>query len=172
MVIYLAGKVLKGSEIGTAQDWRKEYYEVISQAGNFDFLSPDDPDLDENFPELVFGHDCYQVRECDIVVVNASSKLGVGTAQEMLIAKYFGKPVLVVLPKDTHHRRSNLDMHGRTVADWIHPFIFTTADVVVDSLHELSLYLKENVGGLRSRQVKSLGVIDETIERYLESVNS
>lgn len=169
VTVYLAGKVAKGAEIGVAPDWREEYAQSISQVGPFKFLSPDDPTLDENFPELVFGHDCYQVRECDVLVVNAAAKLGVGTAQEMLIAKYFGKRVLVVLPRDTHHRRTNLRMHDHVVSDWIHPFIACTSDAIVASLDELCVYLKQNWDDIEARPSRTLAVIDSAIDTYLKS---
>ncbi|WP_127500687.1 hypothetical protein [Actinoplanes solisilvae] len=168
-VVYLAGKVLKGNEIGRVNDWRKQYVESLSPIKELRFLSPDDPSLDEGDPEMIFGHDCHLVTRCDIVIVNATTKLGVGTAQEMLLAKYFEKYVLTVLPPDSHHRRSNLEMHGKTVADWIHPFVFSTSDAIFASLEELVDHLAAELPALRSRAPKNMTYIEGVIERYRQS---
>lgn len=167
--IYLAGKVPKGSEIDTAEDWRSRYIEKLSEFGQFEFLSPEDPTLDERYPQQIFGHDCHLVRDCDVLIINADSKLGAGTAQEMVIAKYFQKYVLTILPRDSHHRRSNLDMHGVIVEDWIHPFVHQISDRVVADLDELGLWLRNYCAGLIKSPPKTLKVVDDAIEAYLDS---
>src|SRR5207253_8251648 len=115
---------------------------------------------------LVFGHDCYFVKQADVIIVNASAKLGVGTAQEMLIAKYFKKPVISILPKDTHHRRTNLQMAVGVVEDWIHPFIFSTSDTVVENLDQAVSWIKEYNQTPNSKKIKDIGIIDQAIEKY------
>lgn len=169
--IYLAGKVPKGAEIGVAPDWRKDYAGELQRVEGLVFLSPEDPTLDEGKPTLVFGHDCHLVQSCDVLLVNGSSKLGVGTAQEMIIAKYFAKLVFVVLPKDSHHRRSNLQMHGFVVDDWVHPFIWSTADHIFESISELADFLMLRRADLAAMPRKTLEVIDSAIEQYL-AINS
>jgi nucleoside 2-deoxyribosyltransferase len=164
--IYLAGKVAKGSEIGSAKDWRSEYINRLSQDGSFEFLSPENPSLDESRPLLVFGHDCYLVRECDILIVDASAKLGVGTAQEMIIAKYFGKYVYTVLPRDTHHRRSNLKMYEFVVEDWVHPFVFAFSDRIFDDINSLAVFFSEKGQMLLDEPLTRLDRIDESIKQY------
>jgi nucleoside 2-deoxyribosyltransferase len=167
--LYLAGKVPKGAEIGTAEDWRSRYVEKLSEFGQFEFLSPEDPTLDERYPQLIFGHDCQLVRDCDILIINADSKLGAGTAQEMVIAKYFQKYVLTILPRDSHHRRSDLNMHGVVVEDWIHPFVHQTSDRIVADVDELGRWLQNDCAELIKSPPKTLKVVDEAIEAYLDS---
>ena len=166
MKIYLAGKIPKGNEIGKTADWRADYAKALSAAGDIFILSPEDDPLDESQPLLVFGHDCAFVKQADVVVINASQKLGVGTAQEILIAKYFKKPVVSILPKDTHHRRTNLVMPAATVADWIHPFIFSTSDAVVENLDQAVLWLKDHIKDPKPQNIKGLEIIDKAIEDY------
>lgn len=172
MKIYLAGKVAKGDEIGTIQDWRSEYIANISCFGDVEFISPEDPNLDESKPLEIFGHDCYQVREADVIIIDASSKLGVGTAQEMVIAKYFGKHVFTILPKDTHHRRSNLQMHGVLVEDWIHPFVFAMSDRVFESVDDFVSHFKSDRHSVLSSPIKPITLIDEAIAEYLNGAGS
>lgn len=164
--VYLAGKVPKGADQGATKPWRDAYREVLALRGLLvEILDPDDPSLDESFPEAVFGHDCWLISNSDVVVVNATEKLGVGTSQEMLIAKHFGKPVLTVLPKDSHHRRSNLKMHAKTVPDWIHPFIYQTSDAIIESLDELPGLIED----LSLLQPKGMEIIQRGIDVYLSS---
>jgi hypothetical protein len=168
-IIYLAGKIKKGHEIGTGSDWRADYISAISHAGSFEFLSPDDPTLDENKPQLVFGHDCYLVSRCDILLVNACDKLGVGTAQEMVIAKKYEKYVYTVLPRHSHHRRTNLQMHGYQVEDWIHPFVYCMSDEIFGSLDEACEFLAAPVEPTHSSRASTLDIVDSAINAYLAS---
>lgn len=165
--IYLAGKVPKGPEIGVVPDWRASYMAALSCVPRLEFLSPEDPSLDESQPLEIFGHDCYLVRCSDIVVVNASTKMGVGTSQEMVIAKYFGKYVYTVLPRDTEHRRSNLQMHGSVIKDWMHPFVVTMSDVVFDDLEGLCAFMVANAESLLDLPVKSIEIVEKGIAHYL-----
>ena len=95
-----------------------------------------------------------------MIVVNAEEKIGAGTAMEMVTAKYFKKPVITVIPKDTHHRRSNVVFHGKLVDDWIHPFIWHFSDIVVESVDEIEDIKKK----LESTEIKGISIIDEAIE--------
>ena len=169
VVAYLAGKVPKGDEIGRIADWRQSYIKALSTVANFEFLSPDDPTLDESQPEQIFGHDCYLVTQCDVLVVNAASKLGVGTSQEMVLAKHYGKHVFTVLPRDSHHRRTDLQMHGYSVPDWIHPFVYCMSDAIFENLGELCAHVSEGGTEVLGSPPKTLAYVDGAIERYRQS---
>ncbi len=171
MKVYLAGKVPKGEEIGSIADWRVKCADIFGQVPSIQLITPENPTLDEALPFAVFGHDCYLIKDADAVVVNAAVKLGVGTSQEMLIAKYFRKPVLSVLPKDTHHRRSNLFMHAGIVADWIHPFIFSTSDIVVEDFKEAAVWLMDYVSSPQDYNIKGLEIIEEGIRAYHDTLS-
>jgi hypothetical protein len=163
--VYLAGKVAKGSEIGTIADWRALLTKSLTARG-FEVLSPDDPTLDERRPMTVFGHDCLLIQQASLVVVDASTKLGVGTAQEMVIAKHFAKPVVTILPPQSHHRRSNLEMHGYAVDDWMHPFLVAMSDLIVDSEEQLLKVIDDGELGTATKTPKTLTVIDDGIAAY------
>jgi hypothetical protein len=166
MRIYLAGKVAKGNEIGRVRDWRSEYISKLSCFKEVEFISPEAPHLDESKPLEIFGHDCYLIRTSDITIIDASTKLGVGTAQEMVIAKYFGKYVFSILPKDTHHRRSNLQMYDVLVEDWIHPFIFAMSDGVYESIDELITHIEADGKLAPPFPAKQISIIDQAIAAY------
>lgn len=166
-VAYLAGKVLKGTEISLHADWRLEYTDSIRHVADVVFRTPVNPLLDDGRPELIFGHDCYLISTSDFVIVNAETKLGVGTAQEILIAKYFAKPVLAVLPPDSHHRRRHREMYGNIVHDWIDPFLCSSVDMIFGSLGELCDFLALEAGELRDIPAKTLTIIESAVEEYL-----
>ena len=79
---------------------------------------------------------------------------------EMVIAKYFRKPVVTVLPKNTHHRRANLTFQGKYfVEDWIHPFIHTFSGFVVESVEDIA-NIKDNI---LTAEIKDITIVDKAI---------
>lgn len=165
MKIYLAGSVPKGDEEAkTFDDWRSRYKRSLQKVFDADFIEPYHRDLDESDLLAVVGQDCRHIKQSSMVIVNAEEKLGVGTAQELVIAKYFKKPVISVLPRDTHHRRSRIVFHGKMVEDWIHPFIFAFSDYIVEGVDEIE-GIRDKIG---DSKIKDISVIDAAI-RYSES---
>lgn len=167
--IYMAGKVAKGDEIGNTRDWRIDYVAALRGRGPFEFISPEDPTLDESKPIEVFGHDCHQVKTCDVLIINASTKLGAGTAQEMVIAKHFMKMVLTMLPRDSHHRRTNLKMYDVIVSDWIHPFVYAMSDEIFDNPTALCEYLTDRGVAILTQSRRDLSFIELAIRAYEQS---
>ncbi len=165
MKIYLAGSVPKGNEEAKNFDnWRAKYQEILQKHFKAIFVDPYNRSLDESDFLLVFGADCNHVKTSDLIIVNAETRMGVGTAQEMVIAKYFKKPVVTVLPKNTHHRRSNVVFGSRDVQDWIHPFLHTLSDFVIEKIEDI-----ENIKDKVFSEVKTITVIDKGIEHFLKS---
>ncbi|HRN96738.1 MAG TPA: hypothetical protein PLD54_04790 [Candidatus Levybacteria bacterium] len=169
MKIYLAGSVPKGDkEAIDYVDWRKEYIEIISKyVDDVELFDPNIFYALEGDSKGVTGADCSNIQESDLVIVNAKEKIGAGTAMEFVIAKYFSKPVITILPKNTHHRRSNLEFEGRIVEDWIHPFIDTFSDVVIEDIELVKIALEE----VKNEKIKSITVIDESIEYAKKTLN-
>lgn len=161
MKIYLAGSVPKGKkEESEFHDWRIDYSNIMSKFLDAEFLDPIDRNIDESNSMEIVGYDCKLIKDSDLIVVNAQKKLGAGTAQEMVVAKYYKKPVVTVLPKDTHHRRSNIIFYGTPVEDWIHPFINVFSDFVVENVEDIEK-IKDK---LLSTKPKDITVVDEAIE--------
>ena len=163
--VFMAGKVAKGEEIGSIKDWRVACTEKLKQVRKFEFISPENPKLDESKPFTVFGYACKLIRDSDFVLVDASRRLGAGTAQEMIIAKYFDKHVLTILPRNTYHRRTNLQMYDVLVEDWIHPFVFALSDHIFGSIEEVVDFLIKHPNFLAIAP-KKLSIIDEAIASY------
>ncbi|MDA3839850.1 MAG: hypothetical protein PF572_02065 [Patescibacteria group bacterium] len=163
MKIYLAGKVPKGKKkVKNFKNWRIDYSEVIKKYFDTEFIDPFDRTADESDFFGVFGFDCKLIKNSDIVIVNAENQMGVGTSQEMVIAKYFNKPIVTVLPKDTYHRRKNIQIKDSFIEDWIHPFVFSMSDFIIEDISEIKL-VKEN---LKNKKIKGISVIDESINYY------
>lgn len=166
--IYLAGKVAKGDEIGNVEDWRKRYADSLKKESEEElfFLDPEDANLDESDSMEIVGHDCSQIKDCDLVIVNAEKKLGVGTAQEMIVAKYFNKCVVSLIPDDSHYCRRNLNMYGNIIEKWLHPFMNMISDLIVSDLVQLQKELPHIIKKIRHGEIKNISIIDEACEYY------
>jgi len=159
MKAYIAGKIPKGKD-SAAEDWQSRYKTALLGAfPSMEFFNPTTLKLDEKDVKLVFGADCGMIKKSDLVVINAELKLGAGTAQEMVIAKHFKKPVVCVMPKGSHHRK-DVVINGETFTDWIHPFIYSMADFVISDISEIDS-IKDKVF---SSPVKDISVIDEAVD--------
>jgi len=160
--IYLAGSVPKGDKDQKAfVNWRIKWGEALTKIfKDAQIIDPYDKNLDERDPLLVIGTDFEYIKKASLVVINAQEKIGAGTAMEMVVAKYFKKPVVTIIPKNTHRRRSNVIFHGELIEDWIHPFILAFSDFIVESVEEIE-EIKEQVNNCK---VKDITVIDQAIK--------
>lgn len=162
MKIYLAGSVPKGdTEAKTFTNWRLEYEQVLKKLlPDVEVIDPYSADADESDFLLVVGSDSSHLKSADLIIVNSQEKMGAGTAMELVIAKYLKKIVVTILPKDSHHRRSNVTFHGKLIEDWIHPFIFAFSDHVLEDINE--------IGSLEiTRKPKDITVVDEAITHFI-----
>lgn len=171
MKVYLAGSIPKGDkEKEKSTDWRKEFKEKLSAIEGVEFLDPRDMTEFTEKPHITFGGDCMLIKKSDLIVVFAGEKLGTGTSQEMLIAKYLKKPVITILPKDTHHRRSNIVFEGNLVKEWIHPFIFSTSDLIVERAEDAISWIKEYIINPNSKNIKDITIVDKSITNFEKNV--
>ncbi|MFA5021682.1 MAG: hypothetical protein WC508_01185 [Patescibacteria group bacterium] len=164
--ICLIGPIPKGDKARKNwQDWKVKYKTELAKIKNAEFFYGDQW-LDETRPFITFGHDSDIIKNSDLVVVYAEEKLGVGTAQEILIAKYFSRPVVVVLPKNSHHRKSNVIFEGELIKDWVNPFIYSTSDCIVNDISQAVVWIKGYQQQPASKIIKDIKIIDEAIEQY------
>lgn len=161
MRIYLAGSVPKGDDEAKGfSDWRARYRAALAPHIQAIFIDPYERSIDESDFLLVFGTDCKHIKDADLVIVNAEHQLGVGTSQEMVIAKRFSKPVLTILPKGTYHRREDVVFHGKIIEDWIHPFIYAFSDSIIEDIEEFG-EIKDDLFA----RTKDLSIIEEAMAR-------
>ena len=162
MKIYLAGSIPKSDEEAATQlNWREHYIEILKPLFGAEFIIPKVGEVDEADHLLVLGKDSRSIKISDLIIVNAEDRLGAGTAMELVIAKYFSKPVVTVLPKDTYHRRSNMVFNGESMEDWMHPFVAAFSDFVVEKIEDI-VPLKNQI---LSVTPKSISVIDQAVAR-------
>jgi hypothetical protein len=167
MKIMLLGSLPKGDEARESfVDWKKEYTEKITSTIPGAKIIHGDKISDSVGPELVVGHDLWLLKEADILIVNAKSKVGAGTAQEMVLAKYFKKPVVSVIPRDSHHRRSNVAFDGENVEDWIHPFLFVSSDLIVETIDEAIPWISSYNKKPSKTKVKDISVFDKKVKKF------
>lgn len=168
--ICLLGSIPKGDDFRQDwSDWKTRFKQVLLTLEDVEFVDGD-AWRDESQPQLLFGHDAYLIKAADLVIVDAEKHIGkgigAGTAQEILIAKYFSRPVITVIPKNTHHRRSNIVFNGDLISDWIHPFLLSTSDLVVEKVEDALSWIREYRQHPDTKQIKDMTVIDEAIAAY------
>jgi hypothetical protein len=132
------------------------------------FLDPnaDVPHLSDSVAQ--FGRDMYQIKTADFVVVDARERRGIGIGVEMIAAKYFRTPLVVILPSNSHYKKDKLTYRGATVEDYIHPHIFALADKIVD---DFSVVGKTLVSMYEDRYENSSMVrVDEAVQAYINRV--
>jgi len=162
----LLGSIPKGDEERKNWlDWKSEYIGKISQVIPEAKFLHGDLISDNVGPELVVGHDLWLIKNSDIIIVHAVSKIGAGTAQEMVLAKYFHKPLVSIVPKGTHHRRNNIIFHGVIIEDWIHPFIYVSSDYVAENIEQGILWVKEFLKNPKQK-IKNTSVFNDAISLF------
>lgn len=165
--IALLGSMPKGDATrSTWTDWKQEYISKIQVALPQAVFLHGDLISDSAGPEMVVGHDLWLIRQSDIVIVNASEKVGAGTAQEMILAKYFHKPVVSVLPRNTHHRKDEVVFHGTIVHDWMHPFLKVSSDNISETIEDAIAWIQKYVSANKEYVAKDITVFDELIGNF------
>lgn len=164
--MYIAGKISKNSVFGT-HDWRDNFCAELSSLSGLKIenLDPTKIGTDQKDTKLVFGGDSYLISTCDVLVVYLSDDISIGGSQEILIAKYFKKPVIGLAPFEGKFNGADKEYFGKLVKNYKDPFVFTTCDVVCKDIQEVAAALQD----LKNITVKDLSVIDESVQYYLAS---
>ena len=167
--ITILGKVPKGDDVRKSfVDWKEEYITKITKALPEAKILHGDHIRDDVGAELVVGHDLWTVKNADIVIVDAREKIGAGTAQEMLMAKYFARPVVSVIPRDTHHRRSNMVFNEILIKDWIHPFLVVSSDYIAEDIEGAVKWITCFNAKEIKEPIKDISAFEDTITRFEE----
>ena len=165
ITIYLAGSVPKSNEeMSSFKNWREEYVEKLNLTEKCTFIDPVKDRVSETDIKGVYGKCCYDIKISDLIIVNAEQKMGLGTSQEMLIAKYFKKLVVSIAPKGSPQRKKDLAFENNIISDWIHPFLAANSDFIFESIDELVEKLDVVLSSLS--QAKGIETIDSSISDY------
>ncbi|MFH1253426.1 MAG: hypothetical protein V1664_03810 [Candidatus Uhrbacteria bacterium] len=169
--IYLAGKVSKDSVFQTSF-WREPFCRELSKLSGLTIknLDPtrfeDKKQFDENNADLIFGRDCFMIKSADVVIVYLSDDISVGGSQEMLIAKYFKKPLIGIVPKQSKFF-GDKEIYGRKYKNWLHPFVKLTCDYIVRDIGEAAICLLELFPDQKS--IKDLSLIEQAVSYYTKN---
>jgi hypothetical protein len=163
--IYVAGKVSKDSVFGTHY-WRDEFVKKLEDLSGLDLLSLDPAKklTDQNKPEEAFGADVYMISQADVVVVYLSDDISVGGSQEILVAKYYNKPVIGLAPLGGKFNHQNKEIFGQVVKDYKHPFVYSTCDVVCDDIEAVAECLK-SLGKIKPKNIDIIRHLADTYEK-------
>ena|SRR3989338_1130274 len=164
--VYVAGKVSSNSSFGTSF-WRENFCKELEEKSGVKIINLD-PTSRKALPfdpQMVFGRDSFMIKESDLVIVNLTDDTSVGASQEMLIAKYFNKPLLGIAKEGGKFLNRNFNDFGRIV-DFVHPFVFGTCDVIVSNEDEAAEWIKNNFG---KEKPKGMSCIDDSIEYYMKN---
>ncbi len=163
--VYLAGKVRKGAVEEAQQDWRDQYVAALKNK-NVKFFTPECTTEDVSKSYDVFSRDVKIIAESNLVLVDGTREIGVGTAQEIMIAKVLNVPVIAVVPPDGKYRKKKCRMNGVTYTNYVHPFLNSTTDLIVDSHKDAILQLGNIEALLKMLQPKDEDFIDASIQHF------
>lgn len=162
MKLYIAGKVNKNSHFGTSH-WRDGFVdELVKISGlQLSHLDPLAYEGDGKFdPGFVFDKDCWLISQADCVIVYLSDDISVGGSQEMLIAKYFGKPLIGLAPREGKFNKSVKEHLGHKIENYVDPFVFSVCDIVCSTVSDVANTLTS-----LPERIKTLDIIQNGADR-------
>jgi len=168
--IYFAGTIAKDHEVMDSMWTEEDFTQLQKDISPFllNFMNPAHRTDDMNDPKSVFGRDMTQIFLSDIIFVDARHRRGLGVGAEMMWAKFLAKPLLILVPNESYYRKSNIDVLGTHVAEYVHPFVDTLCDQMVTTLKEggewIVKWAKKEVG-----MVKDLTTVYEAMQYYQKS---
>lgn len=169
--VYVAGKISPSSVFGTPH-WRDGFCQELSEKSGIrlENLDPtkDDAEFpsDESDPKQVFGRNAAMIKSADLVIVNLTDDISVGGSQEMLIAKYFMKPLLAIAKKGGKFNKEEKEIFGKKYAHWKEPFVVVPSDAVVENIDEAAEFIKLFFSHAGKRISKEIAFIDDAVEHY------
>ncbi len=172
VIIYLAGKVPKSDEeLKNYRDWRKDFEAIVKKASASEIICLDPSRVHFDISDIygIFGRDVYLIKSSDFVVVDARGRIGPGTAQEMLIAKYFMKPVITILPRNSHYWKDT-KIRDKGAKAWMNPFIAATSDAIAETVEEAAKMVGCSANNGAGITAKGIRLLDRAAEYYAERV--
>ncbi len=139
IAIYLAGSIKKGHEKSEKCFWTNEDIAHIRKSLHqyeISFLNPAYRTDDLSDQLSVFGRDMLQVFSSNFVFVDARDRRGLGVGSEMMWAKVNKIPVVTWAPKNSHYNKDQATILGIPVANFIHPFVESLSDKIVENLED------------------------------------
>lgn len=171
VAIYLAGSIKKGHEKQDESCWTEEDMDAIRKAlvpYEVAFLNPAFRTDDLSDSISVFGRDMLQVFSSNFVFVDARDRRGLGVGAEMMWAKVNHIPVVTWAPKNTHYKKDNAVLLGVPVENYVHPFVESLSDKIVENPSEGAEWIQEVLSN-PGVQIKGIQDIGAAMQHYKES---
>jgi hypothetical protein len=169
--IYLAGSIKKDHEKADESFWTDDDMAFLKKElpeFKLSFLNPAFRADDLSDQRSVFGRDMTQVFCSDVVFVDARDRRGLGVGAEMMWAKFHKIPVVTLAPKNSHYNKSKTTLLDVPVENWIHPFVESLSDAIVNNLSEGALWIKRFITD-SALQVKGIDYIQSAMHYYRDS---
>lgn len=169
IAIYLAGSIAKGHE-SNSSFWTEGDMALLEKELNdfaISFLNPAFRTDDLSDQLSVFGRDMLQVFSSHVVFVDARGRRGLGVGAEMMWAKVNCIPVVTWAPKNTHYHQEKASVLGIAVDNYIHPFVESLSDKIVEDLVEGARWIRSAMS--RDAAIKGVESISLAMEHYKES---
>jgi hypothetical protein len=87
-----------------------------------------------------------EIRTSNVLLVDASTRVGLGVGAEMMYARERCIPVFVICPPHSFYRAQRTGSDGQTY-DWIHPFIHGLSTRLFDSESDCIAAIVASEGG-------------------------
>lgn len=166
--IYLAGSIKKSHERADESFWTNEDMDLLKKnlrEYEISFLNPGFRTDDLSDQVSVFGRDMLQVFISNLVLVDARDRRGLGVGAEMMWAKVNQIPVLTWAPKNSHYSKEHATILGQPVTNYVHPFVESLSDKIVDNLVEASQWVHFFVSNSKA-EVKGIDFIGSAMQHY------
>lgn len=169
--IYLAGSIKKGHERTDESYWTEaDLFFLRKNLPDYEisFLNPAFRSDDLSDQHSVFGRDMTQVFCSDVVFVDARDRRGLGVGAEMMWAKFHKIPIVTLAPIDSHYNKSKTTLLGVAVENWVHPFVESLSDAIVENLADGAVWVRKFVSASQPK-VKDVEWIRLAMEHYRDS---
>lgn len=171
IAIYLAGSIKKGHERAEESYWTDEDMLFLRKSlaeYEVSFLNPAFRTDNLSDQRSVFGRDMTQVFCSDVVFVDARDRRGLGVGAEMMWAKFHKIPIVTLAPKDSHYNKTKTMLLGVPVVNWVHPFVESLSDAIVENLAEGAAWIRRFLGD-SAPEVRGIDYIASAMHYYRES---
>lgn len=171
IAIYLAGGIQKGHDLNQGFFWTEKEIGILQESLKplkAQMLNPAFRSDNLSNQYSVFGRDMLQVYSSDCVFVDAREKRGLGVGAEMMWAKLHNIPVVTYAPKGTHYNLQETHLLGVHVTNWIHPFVESLSDIVVEALDEGANWMKKALFE-EGYEIKGIEHVKGAMHYYIES---
>ncbi|MCX6797981.1 MAG: hypothetical protein NTX66_02055 [Candidatus Falkowbacteria bacterium] len=170
IVIYIAGSVRKdandANSIFASDDVKKELSEAIDDFEVVIF-DPNESKILGGDTDSRFGKDCLQVLSSDFLVADLREKRGLGVGAEMMLAKDKRIPVISVCPAGSHYQRPIVFHEGTVSPEWIHPFVRSLSDAIVNDFRAAGEWIKHFIA--EPTNPKSEDIVAASIKEYMDN---